>query len=161
MSNSFNNSAMIVNPILATFPADEVNIQPYWMVVLGLLANQLFQRIWHQFKYHTCFTTLEIAGLIRIFQQRLANQNSSEAWASSTVVSSKKTTGKITREKMRMIGCCVFSMYSISFITINIISCLFQRISCQQNNNFEYRLYRIESVLNREVTLRNDNLQFL
>lgn len=75
MSNSFNNSGIIVNPILSTFPADEINIQPYWLVVLGLFASQLCQRIWHYFKYKTLFTTLEIAGLIRIFQNRLAKKN--------------------------------------------------------------------------------------
>lgn len=83
MSNSYNNSRVIVNPILATFPADEVNIQPYWLVVLSLFASQLWQRLWHLFKHRTCFTTLEIAGLLKIYQQRLSNYGSNGEWASS------------------------------------------------------------------------------
>jgi len=78
MSNSYNNTGMVVNPILGTFPPDEINIQPYWLVVLQLLVSQLCQRIWHYVRYKTWFTTLEIAGLIRIFQNRLANKNATD-----------------------------------------------------------------------------------
>ena len=78
MSNSYNNTGIIVNPVLGTFPADEINIQPYWLVVLQLLVSQFSQRIWHYFRYKTCFTTLEIAGLIRIFQNRRATTGTAD-----------------------------------------------------------------------------------
>lgn len=78
MSNSYNNTGIIVNPVLKTFPADEINIQPYWLVVLQLLVSQFSQRIWHYFRYKTLFTTLEIAGLIRIFQNRRASKTATD-----------------------------------------------------------------------------------
>ena len=102
MSNSYNNSGMLVNPILSTFPADEINIQPYWTVVLGLFVSQLFQRIWHFIKYRTGFTTLEIAGLIGIFQKRLQNRNKRNG--SVPVAFAEANTGRmsgIRRIKMR------------------------------------------------------------
>ncbi|CAF3326832.1 unnamed protein product [Rotaria socialis] len=75
MSNTYNNLWMIINPLLSTFPAYQINIQPYWIVAVELIVSQLFQRIWHHFKYGTWFTTLEIAGLIQILQKRLMNLN--------------------------------------------------------------------------------------
>ena len=77
MSNSYNNAGIAVNPVLSTFPADEINIQPYWLVVLQLLVSQFSQRIWHYIRYKTWFTTLEIAGLIRVFQNRHRHKNMS------------------------------------------------------------------------------------
>ncbi|CAF3328095.1 unnamed protein product [Rotaria socialis] len=123
MSNTFNNSAMIVNPILSTFPADQINIQPYWIVVLGLLVSQFFQRIWHQFKHHTWFTTLEIAGLILIFQQRLSNQNTKEKWASAVTVqpnNSGGTNGGLQSDRDRLQK--LRSMLVVDFF--DAISCL-------------------------------------
>ena len=102
MSNSYNNSGMIVNPILSTFPADEINIQPYWIVILQLFVAQLFQRIWNFFKYKTGFTTLEIAGLIGIFRNRLEKPKKTNP--SVPVAFAHENTGKrscIRRTNMR------------------------------------------------------------
>ena len=93
---------MIVNPVLKTFPADEINIQPYWTVILGLLISQLFQRIWQYFKYKTGFTTLEIAGLIGIFQNRLANQNKTNK--SVPVAFAQAKTGRMSYIRRRNMG---------------------------------------------------------
>jgi len=82
MSNSYNRSVVTVNPLLSTFPANEINIQPYWIVILELIVLQFCQRIWHHFTYNTWFTTLEIAGLIKIFQKNPTDLNSTNQPAS-------------------------------------------------------------------------------
>ncbi|CAF3949992.1 unnamed protein product [Adineta steineri] len=107
MSNSYNNSALSVNPVLGTFPADDINIQPYWLVVLQLIIVQLFQRVTNYFRYNTCFTTLEIAGLIRIFQK----------YPTSLSINSNAS---ITADKTRLIK--LRSMISISYFEA--ITCL-------------------------------------
>ncbi|CAF4143648.1 unnamed protein product, partial [Adineta steineri] len=50
MSNSYNSSTLSINPVLGTFPAGNINIQPYWIVVLQLIFVQFLQRIWNYFQ---------------------------------------------------------------------------------------------------------------
>ncbi|CAF1277121.1 unnamed protein product [Adineta steineri] len=107
MSNSYNSSALSVNPVLGTFSADDINIQPYCLVVLQLIVVQFFQRVYNYFRYNTCFTTLEIAGLIRIFQK----------YPTSLSINSNIS---ITADKTRLIK--LRSMISISYFEA--ITCL-------------------------------------
>jgi hypothetical protein len=103
MSNNYNSSAMNVNPILSTLPADQINIQPYWIVVLELVVLQFCQRIWHHFKYKTWFTTLEIAGLIRVFQKHPTDLNSPDQPASITAYQTKTdTTDDMSERKSKL-----------------------------------------------------------
>jgi hypothetical protein len=108
MSNSYNSSSVSVNPLLSTFPVDEINIQPYWIVVLELIVLQLFQRIWHHFKYNTWFTTLEIAGLIRIFKKHPTVMNITDQFtavvsnSTDTTDSTSKDDADITADKNRL-----------------------------------------------------------
>jgi len=115
MSNSFNNTGMNVNPILGTFPPDEINIQPYWLVVLQLLVAQFGQRIWNYIRYKTVFTTLEIVGLIRIYRNRLA-KNTTDRSVPVAFVSNKNV--MTDEERLTQLR----SMLAIDFF--NALSCL-------------------------------------
>ncbi|CAF1398721.1 unnamed protein product, partial [Adineta steineri] len=50
------------NPLLYTLAQDHMNIQPYWIMILQLIATDiLFQRMWNRIRYKTWSTTQEIA----------------------------------------------------------------------------------------------------
>ncbi|CAF4172611.1 unnamed protein product, partial [Adineta steineri] len=50
------------NPLLYTLAQDHMNIQPYWIMILQLIAKDIIlQRIWNRIRYKTWSTTQEIA----------------------------------------------------------------------------------------------------
>ncbi|CAF1430888.1 unnamed protein product [Adineta steineri] len=156
MSNSYNSSALSINPVLGTFPAGNINIQPYWIVVLQLIFVQFLQRIWNYFQYKTCFTTLEIAGLIRIFQQYPTslsiNSNTSLTVDKTRLV---KLRNMISISYFEAINCLLIFGHSIWYCIIQ-SSCLqSSSVATTWNcyNAFGYRLYNYVFVSYSSTTL--------
>jgi hypothetical protein len=169
---NYNSSTVNINPLLITVSADQINIQPYWIVVVELIALQLTQRIWHHFKYKTWFTTLEIAGLMHVFKNDPGDLNDPESKTNKNNYFTKKSNGKgkLTPHQNRLLV--LRSMIAIDFFdAINCIILIAQAIwyciiqsSCQNlssptatpwncYNVFGYRLYNYIFVSYSTTTL--------
>jgi hypothetical protein len=169
---NYNSSTTNVNPLLITTAADQINIQPYWIVVAELIVLQLTQRIWHHFKYKTWFTTLEIAGLMHIFKNDPADVNDPDFNKTKCSPTSKKNKGKVklTPHQNRLL--ILRSMIAIDYFdAINCIILFAQAIwycviqsSCENlssatatpwncYNAFGYRLYNYIFVSYSTTTL--------
>jgi hypothetical protein len=165
---NYNSSLVNANPLLITTQADQINIQPYWIVVIQLIALQFTQRIWHHFKYKIWFTTLEIAGLMHVFKNDPGDLNDIDPPTISST--SKKGKGKLTPHQSRLLV--LRSMIAIDFFdAINCIILMAQAIwyciiqtSCQSSssptatswncyNVFGYRLYNYIFVSYSTTTL--------
>jgi hypothetical protein len=71
------------NPLLFTLAQRDMTIQPYWIMILQILALQLIQRVWHLCRYQEFLLTLEIVFIRSFYKKQLKIMKN---WAIRSIV---------------------------------------------------------------------------